>query len=209
MVSRARRRDTASSLFYSSSQSQPVFELKKSLGPWSSVRTLACLYTASASTKDMLFEHEQNYGLSMDAQVHRMLLEYDRNYGLGMDALVHRMPSEHNQKYGLGMDALVVSCSCNTNGILVWAWMLWVTVCPWNTTRSMVWAWMLWWSIALVTRTELWFVPGWSGSDMASLMRSKRIVGSYTPRRKGGCLSGDWYLGLAKSTESAEKTTPS
>ena len=36
-----------------------------------------------------------------------MLLEHEQDYGLGMDALV----LEHEQDYGLGMDALVSVCS--------------------------------------------------------------------------------------------------
>ena len=42
-----------------------------------------------------------------------MLWEHERDYGLGMDALVI-----------VGMDALVIVCSGNTNEIMVWVWML-------------------------------------------------------------------------------------
>ena len=107
---------------------------------------------------------------------HRMLWEHERDYGLGMDALVsvysgntneimvwawmlwsayalgtrtrlwfghgnsfRRMLWEHERAYGLGMDALVIVGS------------------------GMVWAWMLWSSYALGTRTSLWFGHGCSG----------------------------------------------
>ena len=46
-----------------------------------------------------------------------MLFEHERNYGLGVDALVAVCSLEHERNYGLGMHALVVECSWNTNGI--------------------------------------------------------------------------------------------
>ena len=133
----------------------------------------------------------------------RMLFEHERNYGLGMDALVTVCSWNTNGIYGLGMDALVTVCSWNTNGIMVVAWILWspyalgtrtelsfghgfsgrrmllehernyglgmdalVAVCSWNTNGIMVWAWMLWSPYALGTRTELWFGHGCSGHRM-------------------------------------------
>ena len=112
---------------------------------------------------------------------HRMLWEHERDSGLGMDALVivrsgntneilvwawmlwssyalgtrtrfwfghgcsgHRTLWEHERDSGLGMDALVIVRSGNTNEILVWAWMLWS-------------------SYALGTRTRFWFGHGCSG----------------------------------------------
>ena len=115
---------------------------------------------------------------------HRMLWEHERDYGLGMDALVsvcsgntneimvwawmlwssyalgtrtrlwfghgcscQRRLWEHERDYGLGMNALVIVCSGNTNEIMVWEWMLWS-------------------SYALGTRTRLWFGHGCSGQRM-------------------------------------------
>ena len=137
-----------------------------------------------------------------------MLFEHERNYALGMDALVsgcsgQRMLLEYERNYDLGMDALVSVCARNTNGIMVCAWMLWsayalgtrtglwfghgcsgqrmllehernyalgmdalVIVCSGNTNGIMVWAWMLWSAYALGTRTELWFGHGCSGQRM-------------------------------------------
>ena len=46
------------------------------------------------------------------------------DFGLGMDALVHRMLLEHERYSGLGMDALVTVRSWNTNVIMVWALVL-------------------------------------------------------------------------------------
>ena len=104
-----------------------------------------------------------------------MLLEHEQSYGLGMDALVsgcswnprtelwfvhgcsgQRMLLEHKRNYDLGMDALVSGCSGNTNGIMVSAWMLWS-------------------SYALGTRTELWFRNGCSGHRM--LLEHERNCG--------------------------------
>ena len=89
-----------------------------------------------------------------------MLWEHERDYGLGMDALVIVGSGntneimvwasrlwEHERDYGWGMDALVIVCSGNTNKIMVWAWMLWS-------------------SYALGTRTRLWFGHGCSGHRM-------------------------------------------
>ena len=160
----------------------------------------------------MLWEHERDYGLGMDALV--IVCSGNTNgimvwawmlwsaYALGTRTRLwfghircsgHRMLWEHERDYGLGMDALVSVCSRNTNGIMVWAWMLWsayvlgtrtglwfghgcsgqrmlweherdyglgmsalVSVCSGNTNEIMVWAWMLWSAYALGTRTALW-----------------------------------------------------
>ena len=122
---------------------------------------------------------------------HRMLWEHERDYGLGMDALVivcsgntneimvwhgcsgHRMRWEHERDYGLGMDARVIVCVGNTNEIMVWAWMLWS-------------------SYALGTRTGLWFGHGssfrrmlWEHPDIgnAALAAPK---GSWLPVEQSG-----------------------
>ena len=90
----------------------------------------------------MLLEHEQKYGLGMDALVSGCSLNTNEimvsawmlwsSYALGARTELwfghgcsgHRMLWEHERDYGLGMDALVSVCSGNTNGIMVWAWML-------------------------------------------------------------------------------------
>ena len=123
----------------------------------------------------------------------RMLWEHERNYGLGMDALVsvcsgntngimvwawmhlsgyalgtrtelwfghgcsgRRMLLENERNHGLGMDALV-------------------SVCSWNPSAIMVLAWMLWSAYALGTRTESWFGHGCSGQRM--LLEHERNYG--------------------------------
>ena len=72
----------------------------------------------------MLWEHERNYDLGMDALV--TVCSWNTN-GIMIWAwmLCHRMLLEHERNYDLGMDALVSVCSWNTNGIMIWAWMLW------------------------------------------------------------------------------------
>ena len=104
----------------------------------------------------MLLEHEQNYGLGMDALV--TVCSWNTNgimvsawmlwssYALGTRTELwfgrgcsgHRMLWEHERDYGLGMDALVSVCSGNTNGIMVWAWMLLSTSAL--GTRTALWA---------------------------------------------------------------------
>ena len=139
----------------------------------------------------MLWEHERNYGLGMDALV--SVCSWNTNeimvwawmlwssYALGTRTRLwfghgcsgHRMLWEHERDYGLGMDALVSVCSWNTNEIMVWAWMLWSAYALATRTRLwfghgcpgqrmllehneiMVWAWMLWSSYALGTRMRL------------------------------------------------------
>ena len=91
----------------------------------------------------MLWEHERDYGLGMDALV--SVCSWNTNeimvwawmlwsaYALGTGTRLwlghgcagHRMLWEHERDYGLGMDALVSVGSWNTNEIMVWAWMLW------------------------------------------------------------------------------------
>ena len=88
----------------------------------------------------MPLEHEQNYGLGMDAAGACMLLEHEQNYGSGMDAAGARKLLEHERNCGLGMDALVTAFPWNTNGIMFWAWMPLVTACSWNTNGTMIWA---------------------------------------------------------------------
>ena len=53
-----------------------------------------------------------------------MLWKHERDYGLGMDALVSACSGNTNVICGLGMDALVSACSGNTNVIMVREWML-------------------------------------------------------------------------------------
>ena len=87
----------------------------------------------------------------------RMLFQHERNSGLGMDALVTvcsrnmngimvwawmlwsacALPTRTEFWFGHGCSGHRI-CAWNTNGILVW-----VIVCSWNTKRIMVWAWML------------------------------------------------------------------
>ena len=113
----------------------------------------------------MPLEHEQNYGLGMDALVSGCSVNTNQimasawmlwsPYAVGTRTEVwfghgcsgQRMLFEHERDYGFAMDALVIVCSGNTNG-------------------SMVWAWMLWSSYALGTRTGLWFGHGCSGQRM-------------------------------------------
>ena len=99
----------------------------------------------------MLWEHERDYGLGMDALVTvgsgmvwaRMFWSA---YALGTRTKLwfghgcsgQRMVREHERDYGLGMDALAAN-------------------------EIMVWAWMLWSAYALGTRTRLWFGHGCSG----------------------------------------------
>ena len=95
------------------------------------------------SGQRMLWEHERDYGLGMDA----LVIVGSRNtneimvwawmlwslYALGTRTRLwfghgcsgHCMLWEHERDYGLGMDALVIVGSGNTNAIMVWAWMLW------------------------------------------------------------------------------------
>ena len=146
---------------------------------------------------------------------HRMLWEHERDFGLGMDALVivcsgnmneimvghgcsgHRMLWEHEGDYGLGMDALVIVCSWNMNEILVWAWMLWSSyalgtrrrfsvghgcsaarMLSRSTNQIMVWAWMLWSSYALGTRTRLSFGHDWNWATRQDFVRVYYVVGT-------------------------------
>ena len=163
----------------------------------------------------MLWEHERDYGLSMDALVSVRSGNTNEimvwawmlwsSYALGWfghGCSGQRMLWEHERNYGLGMDALVSVGSGNTDEIMVWAWMLWsayalgtrtrlwfghgcsghrrlweherdyglgmdalVSVRSGNTNEIMVWAWMLWSSYALGTRTRLWFEHGCSGHE--------------------------------------------
>ena len=91
----------------------------------------------------MLFQHERNYGLGMNALVtvcsrnmngimvwawmlwsaYALPTRTELWFGHGCSG--HRMQSEHERNYGLGMEARVSVCSSNTNGIIVGAWMLW------------------------------------------------------------------------------------
>ena len=91
----------------------------------------------------MLLEHEQSYGLGMDAlvsecswntngiMVSAWMLWYANALGTrtelwsGHGCSSERLLLEHERNYGFGMDALVSACSWNTNGIMDWAWMLW------------------------------------------------------------------------------------
>ena len=104
----------------------------------------------------MLLEHEQKYGLGMDALVSGCSGNTNgimvsawmlwSSYALGTRTELwfghgcsgHRMLWEHERDYGLGMDALVSVCSGNTNGIMVWAWMLWSAYAL--GTRTALWA---------------------------------------------------------------------
>ena len=55
---------------------------------------------------------------------HKVLAEHEQKYGLGMDALVTACSRNTNGIMawdGLGIDALVIACSWNTNGIMLWA----------------------------------------------------------------------------------------
>ena len=126
------------------------------------------------SGQRMLWEHERNYGLGMNALV--TVCSWNPNgimvlawmlwsaYALGTRTELwfghgcsgHRMLLEPEWNYGFGMDALVSVCSWNTNGIMVWAWMLWS-------------------AYALGTRTELWFGHGCSGQRM--LLEHERNYG--------------------------------
>ena len=91
----------------------------------------------------MPLEHEQNYGLGMDAVV--IVCPWNTTkLCFGHGCCGNRMLLEHERNYGLGMDALGIVCSGNTNGIMVWAGMLWL-------------------SCALGTRTLLWFGHKCSG----------------------------------------------
>ena len=62
----------------------------------------------------MLWEHERNYSLGMDAPV----TVYSNTNGSmeGMDALVTVCLSNTKRKYGLGMDALTIKFSLKTFG---------------------------------------------------------------------------------------------
>ena len=68
----------------------------------------------------MLWEHERDYGLGMDALV--IVCSWNTKEILGW-AWMLRGPyalSEHERNYGLGMDALVIVCSWNTYEIIIW-----------------------------------------------------------------------------------------
>ena len=80
-------------------------------------QTIFVPYYGIVGVQRALARTELWFGHGCSAQ--RMLLEHEQNYGLGMDALVTVC------SYGLGMDAMVTVCSWNANGIMVWAWMLW------------------------------------------------------------------------------------
>ena len=126
------------------------------------------------SGQRMLWEHERDYGLGMDALV--SVCSGNTNeimvwawmlwsaYALGTRTRLwfghgcsgQRMLWEHERDYGLGMGALAIVCSGNTNEIMVWAWMLWS-------------------AYALGTRTRLWFGHGCSGQRM--LLEQERDYG--------------------------------
>ena len=93
----------------------------------------------------MLWEHERDYGLGMDALV--SVCSWNTNGIMIWAWSAHRMLLEHERNYDLGLDALVSVCSWNTNGMMIWAWMLWS-------------------ADALGTQTELWFAHGCSGQPM-------------------------------------------
>ena len=117
----------------------------------------------------MLLEHEQKYGLGMDALVTECFWNTNgiiiivwawmqrSPYALGTRTELwfghgcsgHRMLLEHERNRGLGMDALVTECFWNTNGIII-----------------IVWAWMQRSPYALGTRTELLFGHGCNGHRM-------------------------------------------
>ena len=98
----------------------------------------------------MPLEHEQSYGLGMDAVVivcfwnTRGIMAWAWmlwvSYALGTRTELwsgrgcsgYRMHWEQERYYGLGINALVIESARNTNVIMVWAWMLWF-VCTWNT----------------------------------------------------------------------------
>ena len=100
-----------------------------------------------------------------------MLLEHEQKYGLGMNALLTICSWNANgvmvwawmlwSPYALGTRAEIwFGHECSA------------TICSWNTNGVMVWAWMLWSPYALGTRTELWFGHGCSGHRM--LLEHKR-----------------------------------
>ena len=147
----------------------------------------------------MLWEHERDYGLGMDALV--IVCSGNTNgimvwawmqlwsaYALGTRTRLwfghgcsgHRMLWEYERDYGLGMDALVSVCSGNTNEIMVWAWMLWS-------------------AYVLGTRTGLWFGHGCSGQRM--FLGHERDYGlgmdalvSVCSGSTNGILVGAWML---------------
>ena len=89
----------------------------------------------------MLLEHEEDYGLGMDAMVTvcswntnesmvwawMQWLPYApgarRRLWLGHGCNGNRMLLEHEEDYGLGMDVKVTVASWSTDKIMVWAWM--------------------------------------------------------------------------------------
>ena len=79
--------------------------------------------TELRSGRCVLWEHERNFGLGMDALV--TVCSWNMN-GIMVWAWMHgrHMLLEHERNYGLGMDAVLTVCSGNTNGIMVWAWRL-------------------------------------------------------------------------------------
>ena len=115
----------------------------------------------------MLWDHERDYGLGMDALVIVCFGNTNEimvwawmlwsSYALGTRTRLkfghgcsgHRRLWEHERDYGLGMDALVIVGFGNTNEIMVGAWKL-VS------------------SYALGTRTRLWFGHGCSGQRRLS-----------------------------------------
>ena len=145
----------------------------------------------------------------------RMLWKHERDYGLGMDALVivgsgivwawmlwsayalgtrtrlwfgHGCSGHRRLWDGLGMDALVSVCSGNTNEIMVWDAL--VSVCSGNTKKIMVWAWMLWSSYALGIERDSGLgmdalVSVGSGNTNEIMVWAWKLVSSYALGRPG------------------------
>ena len=93
---------------------------------------------------------------------HRMLWEHERDYGLGMDALVIVCSGNMNE-ITMGMDALVIVGSGNMNEIMVWAWMLWSSYALGTQTR-------LWFEHGCSGHRRLWEHERDSGLGMDALV---------------------------------------
>ena len=143
-----------------------------------------------------------------------MLLEHEQKYGLGMNALVTICSWNTNGTMVWAWMLWSRYAPWNTNGIMIWAWKLWspyalgtrtelwfghecsghcmllehernyglgmdalVTVCSRNTNGIMIWAWKLWSPYALGTRAEIWFGHGCSGHRMLLERERKYCLG--------------------------------